>query len=143
MVRQQPRTTALAGGMAAGARGGRNSHGINGPILETGVGNAGKVLEATTREARRCKAEIRNVASGASRVQSRTTGTQEGFRRCRTPGEAAGERRLLELHRQALPQRVVEDWIARRVREIGKDNGVSLSQNVPGKLTEIEITRHG
>src|SRR5215470_3422271 len=90
MVRQQPRTTALAGGMAAGARGGRNSHGINGPMLETGVGNAGKVLEATTREARRCKAEIRNVASGASRVQSRTTGTQEGFRRCRTPGEAAG-----------------------------------------------------
>src|SRR5207302_10399109 len=72
------------------ARGRRSSHGINGAILETGVGSAGKVLEADTREARRRKAEVRNVASGAGAVQSRTTGTQEGFPGCRTPGEAAG-----------------------------------------------------
>src|SRR5580704_3475365 len=76
--------------MAARARGRGSSHGIDGPILETSVGNAGKVLETATREARRCEAEIRNVASGAGAVQSRTAGTQEGFPGCRTPGEAAG-----------------------------------------------------
>src|SRR5947208_4701021 len=76
--------------MAARARGRGSSHGIDGPILETSVGNAGKVLETATREARRREAEIRNVASGAGAVQSRTAGTQEGFPRCRTLGEAAG-----------------------------------------------------
>jgi len=72
------------------ARDRRSSHGIDGPILETSVGSAGKVLEADMREARRRKAEVRNVALGAGTIQSRTTGTQEGFSRCRTPGEAAG-----------------------------------------------------
>src|SRR6266852_2877224 len=76
--------------MAARTRGRRSSYGVDGPILETSMGNAGKVLEADTREARRRKAEVRNVASGAGGVQSRTTGTQEGFPRCLTPGEAAG-----------------------------------------------------
>src|SRR5882724_3719870 len=76
--------------MAARARGRRSSHGIDGPILETSVGIAGKVLEANVREARRRKAEVRNTALGAGTIQSRTTGTQEGFSRCRTPGEAAG-----------------------------------------------------
>ncbi len=42
--------------MAARARGRGSSHGIDGPILETSVGSAGKVLEADTREARRRKA---------------------------------------------------------------------------------------
>src|SRR5215831_20311715 len=76
--------------MAARTRGRGSGDGIDGSILETSVGSAGKVLEASTREARRRKAEVRNLASGAGGVQSRTTGTQEGFRRCRTPGEAAG-----------------------------------------------------
>src|SRR5258706_10674816 len=76
------------------ARGRGSSHGIDGPILETSVGSAGKALEADTREARRRKAEVRNVASGAGGVQSRTTGTQEGFPRRRTPGEAAGGPRI-------------------------------------------------
>ncbi len=31
---------------------------------------------------------------GAGTIQSRTTGTQEGFSRCRTPGEAAGGPRI-------------------------------------------------
>src|SRR5882762_5359726 len=48
-------------------------------ILETSVGSAGKILEADMREARRCEAEIRNVASGAGAVQSRAARTQEGF----------------------------------------------------------------
>src|SRR6266436_4617701 len=72
------------------ARGRRSSHGIDGPILETSMGSAGKVLEAATREARRHKAEVRNVASGAGTVQSRTTGTQEGFPGCRTTSVADG-----------------------------------------------------
>src|ERR1700681_4783829 len=76
--------------MAARARGRGSSHGIDGPILETSLGNAGKVLETATREARRREAEIRNVASGAGAVQSRAAGTQEGFPRCRTPSQAAG-----------------------------------------------------
>src|SRR6516165_11098919 len=42
------------------------------------------------REKRRRKAEVRNVAFGTSAIQSRTTGTQTGFPRCRTPGEATG-----------------------------------------------------
>jgi hypothetical protein len=60
-VWQQSRTTAIAGCMAARARGRGSSHGIDGPILETSVGNAGKVLEADTREARRGKAEERYI----------------------------------------------------------------------------------
>src|SRR5437667_6643275 len=80
--------------MAARARGRGSSPGIDGPILETGMGSAGAVLEAATREARRRKAEVRNVASGAGAVQSRAAGTQEGFPRCRTPGEAAGGPRI-------------------------------------------------
>ena len=42
------------------------------------------------REKRRRKAEVRNVAFGTSAIQSRTTRTQAGFPRCRTPGETAG-----------------------------------------------------
>src|SRR6516225_535213 len=53
-------------------------------------GSIGTVLETATREARRRKAQVRNVASGAGAVQSRATRTKERFRRCRTPGEAAG-----------------------------------------------------
>src|SRR5208283_4332862 len=39
------------------------------------------------------------------------------------------EGRLLELHRQALPERVVENGIAGHVREIGDHNRVFLSQS--------------
>src|SRR5215471_16519210 len=63
-------------------------------MLETRVGSTGTILETATREARRRKAQVRNVASSAGGVQSRTTGAQEGFCRCRTPGEAAGSSRI-------------------------------------------------
>src|ERR1700751_2514953 len=76
--------------MAARARGRGSGHGIDGAILETRVGSAGTVLETNTPEAGRRKSEVRNVAFGAGAVQSRATGTQEGFPRCRTSGEAAG-----------------------------------------------------
>src|SRR6266705_1831933 len=77
--------------MAARARGRRSSHGIDGPILETSVGSAGKVLETDMRDARRRKAEVWNVASSAGAIQSRTTGTQEGFPRCRATSVADGD----------------------------------------------------
>ena len=54
------------------------------------VGDAGEVLETDLREARRHKAEVWNIAFGAGPVQSRAAGTQEGFPRCRTLGEATG-----------------------------------------------------
>src|SRR5215469_9888666 len=76
--------------MAARARSRGNGHGIDGAILETSVGGAGKVLEADTREARRCTPELGNLAFSAGAIQPRTTGTQEGFSRCRTSGKAAG-----------------------------------------------------
>jgi hypothetical protein len=51
-------------------------------ILETSVGSARAILEADPREAGRRPPEVGNVAFGAGAVQSRTAGTQEGFRRC-------------------------------------------------------------
>jgi hypothetical protein len=48
-------------------------------ILETCVGCIGTLVEADTREARRCTPEIGNVASGAGTVQSWTARAQEGF----------------------------------------------------------------
>src|SRR5437879_8796264 len=107
------------------ARGRRSSHGIDGPILETSVGSAGKVLEADTREARRRKAEVRNVASGAGGVQSRTTGTQERFSRCRTPREAAGSARIdFELCARCRATSVAD----------------SYAQEVPGKVRSNTAT---
>src|ERR1700747_3162794 len=76
--------------MASRARGQGSGHGIDGAILETGVGSAGTSLETTTPEAGRRKPEVGNSAFGTGAIQSGTAGTQEGFPRCRTPGEAAG-----------------------------------------------------
>ncbi len=76
--------------MAARARGRGSGHGIDGAILETGVGSAGTALETATPEAGRRKPEVGNSAFGTGAIQSRTAGAQEGFPRCRTPGEAAG-----------------------------------------------------
>src|SRR5262245_10195668 len=75
----KPRTTAIAGGMAARARGRRSRHGSDGSILETSVGSAGKVLEIDMREPSRRQAKVWEVAFGAGAIQSRTTRTQEGF----------------------------------------------------------------
>src|SRR6516165_1638101 len=76
--------------MAARVTSRGSSDGVDGAILETGVGSTGTVLEAGVREARRRKAEVGNVTLGAGTVQSCTTGTQAGFRRRRTLGEADG-----------------------------------------------------
>ncbi len=47
-------------------------------------------LETATPEAGGRKPEVGNSAFGTGAIQSRTAGTQEGFPRCRTPGEEAG-----------------------------------------------------
>ena len=90
MFWQQPRTTAIAGGLAARARGRRSSHGIDSTILETSLGSIGTVLETATPEAGRRKPQIGNVTSGAAAIEPRAAGTQEGFPGCRTPGKATG-----------------------------------------------------
>ena len=56
------------GCVARRAKGRRNSHGVDGAILETRVGNTGKVLEAALREAGRSQTEVRHVASGAGPI---------------------------------------------------------------------------
>src|SRR5215472_16086917 len=76
--------------MAARARGRGSSYGINGAILEAGLGSTGTVLETVAPEAGRRTPEVGNVSSGPGAVQSWAAGTQEGFPRCRTPSEAVG-----------------------------------------------------
>src|SRR5258705_2427447 len=76
--------------MAATAGGRGSRHGINGAILEAGLGNTGTVLEADTPEAGRRTPDIGNSASRARGIQSGAAGTQEGFPGCRTPSEAVG-----------------------------------------------------
>src|SRR5215472_11024922 len=131
--------------MAARARGRRSSHGIDGSILETSVGSAGKVLEADTREARRRKAEVRNLAPGAGGVQWRTTGTQEGFPRCRTVGEAACSRlaygasgvvRSDTLVNSENPKCVSQVWdsLNETVRDIADSRGPPIDPKSPVRI---------
>src|SRR5260221_11483241 len=76
--------------MAARASGRGSRYGIDGAILETSLGSIGTVLETATPEAGRRKPEVWNVAFGAGTIEPRAVGTQAGFPRRRTPGEAAG-----------------------------------------------------
>src|SRR5258708_17644779 len=76
--------------MAARASGRGSRYGIDGAILETSLGSIGTVLETATPEAGRRKPEVWNVAFGAGTIEPRAAGTQAGFPRRRTPGEAAG-----------------------------------------------------
>src|ERR1700722_191627 len=76
--------------MAARARGRGSRYGIDGAILETRLGSIRKVLETATPKAGRCRPEVWNVAFGTGAIEPRAARTQEGFPRCRTPGEAAG-----------------------------------------------------
>src|SRR2546426_4671572 len=74
--------------MAARARGRGSGHGIDGTILETSLGSIRTVLETATPEAGGRKPEVGNAAFGAGAIEPRAAGAQEGFRRCRTSGEA-------------------------------------------------------
>jgi len=70
----------------------KNSHGVDG-AFGTRVGNTGKVLEAALREAGRSRRRSGTLHL-AQALSNRGDGTQEGFRRRRTLGEAAGGREL-------------------------------------------------
>src|ERR1700722_13930372 len=76
--------------MAARARGRGSRYGIDGAILETRLGSIRKVLETARPKAGRCRPGDLNVAFGTGAIEPRAARTQEGFPRCRTPGEAAG-----------------------------------------------------
>src|SRR6202043_3639189 len=89
-VWQQPRSIAIALRMAARARGRGSRYGIDGAILETSLGSTGTVLETNTPEAGRRGPDVGIVASSTGAIKSRASGTQEGFPRRRTPGEATG-----------------------------------------------------
>ena len=61
-------------------------------ILEARMGSTGAFLETNLPEARMCRPDVRNTASGASTIESWTARTQEGFSRCGAFGKAAGGR---------------------------------------------------
>src|ERR1700736_3274594 len=76
--------------MAARARGRESGDGIDGAILETGLGSTGTVLETDAPERGQRRPDVGNAASGAGAIEPRAAGAQEGFPRCRTSGEATG-----------------------------------------------------
>src|SRR5215831_9720312 len=79
--------------MAAGTRSRRSGDGIDGAVLETGLGSAGAILEADAPETGRRRPDVGNAASGTGAIEPRASG-QEGFPRCQTAGEAAGGTRV-------------------------------------------------
>src|SRR5258706_12963557 len=123
--------------MAARARSRGSGHGINGPILETSVGSAREVLEADTREARRRKPQVWNVAFGTGAIQSRAAGAEKGFPRCRTPGETVVARELTLSFVPAVEQRL---WrtVTRRKYQLTRDRA-RLQNQVEALLEEAHI----
>jgi hypothetical protein len=61
----------------AGGRG--SGDGIDGAVLEAGLGGAGTVLATDLPEARERRPDVGKTTSGACGVQSRAAGAQEGF----------------------------------------------------------------
>src|SRR5260370_27910503 len=80
--------------MADRARGRGSRDGIDRAILEARLGSTGTVLETERPKTRNYRPDVRNVASGAGTIESRSPWTQEGFSWCRTPGEAASSKRV-------------------------------------------------
>src|ERR1035437_5527725 len=74
----------------SGPAGGRGSrHGIDGAVLEAGMGIAGAVLEASAPEAGGRHAHLRNAAPVPSQVQSRAAWAKGRLRRRRTDDQTA------------------------------------------------------
>jgi transposase len=122
--------------MAARARGRGSSHGIDGPILETSVGDAGEVLETDLREARRRKAEVWNIASQALSNRGRR-GRKKDFR--------DAERLVKRLVSQELTLSFVPDaeqrlWrtVTRRKLQLTRDH-VRLQNQLESLLEEAHI----
>src|SRR6516164_5170072 len=83
--------------MADRARGRRSGDGIDRTVLETGVGSTGTLLEANLPKTGRCPASLGSTASRPGAVESWSAGTEAGFPRCGTTGQAAcGSRARLE-----------------------------------------------
>src|SRR6476646_4649147 len=80
--------------MAARTISRRSGDGIDGAVLETGLGSAGAILEADAPETGRRRPDVGNAASGTGAIEPRASGAQEGFPKCRTAGEAAGGTRV-------------------------------------------------
>src|SRR6185503_4731640 len=76
--------------MAARTRGRGSGDGIDGAVLETGLGSTGAIVEADAPETGKRRPDVGNAASGTGAIQPRASGAQEGLPRCRTAGEAAG-----------------------------------------------------
>src|SRR5262249_50461107 len=89
-LRQQPGAAAIPGRNADPRADRGSGDGIDGAILETGVGSVGTVLEAGLREAGRRKPQVGNATSGAGPVESWAARAQEGFSRRRKTGQAVG-----------------------------------------------------
>ena len=71
MFSSNPEQLRSFGCVARRAKGRRNSHGVDGAILETRVGNTGEVLEAALREAGRSQAEVRQALHLAQALSNR------------------------------------------------------------------------
>src|SRR5260370_37636605 len=75
----------------AGPAGGRGSgDGIDGAVLEAGVGSAGAVLAASAAEAGGSDQDVGHAAPVPSPFQPRTAGAKERLRRRRTDAQTAG-----------------------------------------------------
>src|SRR5215472_5140817 len=76
--------------MAARTRSRGSGDGIDGAVLETGLGSTGAVLETDAPETGRRRPDVGSAASGAGAIEPRASRAQEGLPRCRTAGEASG-----------------------------------------------------
>lgn len=133
----QPGATALPGCLAARTAGRRSGDGIDGAILEAGLGSAGEVLAAPRPEAGGGPSDLGSVASGAGAIEPRAAGAQERFRRRRALGQAAGGQRTdLELGpraRTALWRTVM------RTKYQVRCNQVQLHNRLEALLEETQI----
>src|SRR2546422_9110895 len=76
--------------MAGRAGGGRSSDGIDGAVLEAGMGSAGTILEACPPEGGGGRQDVRQVASVPSQVQPGAARAKERLRRRRAVAQTAG-----------------------------------------------------
>src|SRR6266496_3376880 len=87
--------------MADRARGRGSRDGIDRAILEAGLGSTGTVLETERPKTRNYRPDVRNVASGAGTIESRSPWTQEGFTRCRTASLAHSDAQEIPIDAQS------------------------------------------
>src|SRR5258708_7405360 len=104
-----------SGGVDDTTRSPGGRYGIDGTVLEAGVGSVGAVLDAGVQEEGRSRSDVGDLASGAGQVQPRAQGTEERFCRCATSGEALGSARAGSEFRSAAGTAFVADGNAQEV----------------------------